>query len=450
MHVSKRFEKQGYRFWLKHLAVKAFLIAYGLMVLTACQTTGRSDSPLLVGPSIPVNPISDSENEKLMNAEVFLDVAVPIFDPGFPIDSRSGEIDYEELDDEGIWPQLRRTEAKLFAVETKNALQSKKVFGSVSVVPDLSTPSDLFVIGTINHSDSEVVGLTITVADSSGEIWGTKDFAHEVSTNFFRDQRNQGKNPYQPVFDQASDYVVSLLSELSEDEKQQIKNMSLMRYAQYYSPDAFARYIESDIKRKNGQRYYKFELTGMPDESDPMLQRIKELRAQELLFVDRLQNNYEEFEAEVEPSYQTWQEETLPEIQAARDAAIKRNASAALGIGLGILAAILAAKSSEKSRDASRSGSGSGGVGQGIGAVVAGVGAVAAINEAFKSNSAMKVHSAVIEEKGQAVDLSVGPTEMEFEDQTIELQGTAQEQYLQWKTHLRKIFELERTPDTQL
>jgi hypothetical protein len=418
---------------------KKLIIVLGLsFMLAACQSTSSNSVPLLVGPT-PVSEGSTSganANSALQNAQVFLDVAVPVFNPGFPIDSRTGDIDYKELDDEGIWPQLRRTEAKLFAVETKNALQRERVFGSVTVVPDASTPSDLFVLGRITHSDSEVVGMDITVVDSSGEIWGSKEFAHEVSQNYFRDQRNQGKNPYTPLYDQASAYVVSLLSKLSEDDKRNIKNMSLMRYARYYSPEAFDQYLSSDIKRKNGQRYYKFELTSLPDANDPMLKRIQELKAQELLFIDRLQDQYEVFEAEVRPSYQTWQRETLPELEAARKAQLKRNTTAALGVGLGVLAAILAKNSNSTGGE--------------IGAVVGAVGAAVAVNEAFKSNSALKVHSAVIEEKGQAVDLSVGPTEMDFEDQTIELQGTATEQYLQWKTHLRQIYQLESTPNVQL
>ena len=413
------------------------LMALACVFLSACESTSsRGNTPLLVGPSAPVMPGVDAQvDPSLATADVFLDVAVPTFNPGFPIDD-NGEIDYAELDDEGIWPQLRRTEAKLFAVETKNALEREKAFGSVVVVPDASTPSDLFVLGTIAHSDSEIVGANITVVDSSGEIWGRKSIKHEVSQNFYRDQRNSGKNSYEPMFKQISTYVVSLLKELSEDEKRQIKNMSLMRYARYYAPETFSQYIESDIKRKNGQRYYKFELTGLPDKSDPMLQRITELRAQELLFIDRLQEQYEVFEAEVNPSYKRWQEETLPELEAARAAAAKRNASAAIGVGLGVLAAILAKNSGSSA-------------GQ-VGAVLGGIGSIYAVNEAFKSNSALKVHSAVIEEKGQAVDLSVSPIEMEFEDNTIELQGTASEQYLQWKSHLRKIYELEKTPDVQL
>jgi len=418
------------------------------VVLAGCSSTSKSSrQPILVGPvgpSSPAQPANKKQNPaELVNANIFLDVAIPSFDPGFPLDEY-GEIDGDELQDEGIWPELRRTEAKLFAAEMKTAMDDEKVFGSVSVVPDASTPSDLFVLGRINHSDSEVVEIELTVVDSSGEILGTKTFEHTVSPGFMRDQRNQDKNPYEPVFTRASDYVVELLKELSDEDKQAIKDMSLMRYARYYSPENFDQYISSELKRKNRQRYYKFELSGYPDESDPMLQRIKDLRAQELLFVDRLQDNYEVFEAKTKDAYSNWQAETLPELLAEREAQSDRNVKAALGVGAAILAAILLKKGAE------RKSSGRASPDYDIGAVAAGVGSIWAINEAFKSSARMKVHSAVIEEQGQAMDLSVSPMVIEFENQTVELKGTAQEQYLQWKTHLRKLFEEEATPDVQL
>lgn len=426
----------------------SWAVLSAVVIMAGCESTASKNAraPILVGPA--ERPQMRSEQSETLNelakADIFLDVAIPTFSPGLPLDSY-GELDGDELVDEGIWPQLRRTEAKLFASEMKTALDNKKVFGSVSVVPDSSTPSDLFVLGEIKESDSEVVAIEVTVVDSSGEILGRKSFDYKVSKGFMRDQRNQGRNPYEPVFTQASDYVVSLLAKMSSEDKQAIKNMSLMRYARYYSPENYSQYVESSIKRKNRQRYYKFELTGMPDADDPMLKRIEDLRAQELLFVDRLQDNYEVFQAQTRNAYATWQEETLPEILAAREARAERNTKAALGIGAAILAAILIKKGREKSRESNQDTSEFE-----LGAVTAAIGSVWAINEAFKNNARMKVHSAIIEEQGQALDLSVSPTVIEFENQTIELKGTAQEQYLQWKTHLRKVFEEEKTPDVQL
>ncbi|MFT6896292.1 MAG: hypothetical protein ACJA13_000693 [Paraglaciecola sp.] len=433
----------------KHKNIRFFttMLLSAAVLLAGCNSTGRrtSNEPLLVGPS-PMSENSLPDNKRLSTAKVFLDVAIPTFSPGFPIDGRTGEIDFKELDEEGIWPQLRRTEAKLFAAEMKSALDDEKVFGSVSVTPDSSTPSDLFVLGYIDESTSEEVRISIKVLDSSGEIIGKKSFTHTVSNGFFRDQTNQGKNPYGPVFQQASDYIVSLLTDMSDDYKNDIKTMSLMRYARYYAPEVFGQYITSSVKRKNGDRFYKFELVGMPDREDPMLKRIGELRAQEFLFVDRLQDNYEVFQAETKLAYSTWQEETLPEIIAARQARIERNTKAVLGVGAAILAGIFVAKSSKKSQQGNSSASGA----NSAAAVLAGFGSVWAITDAFKNNARMKVHSAVIDEQGQALDLSVSPMVLEFESQSVELSGTAQEQYFQWKRHLRKIFSEEATPSIQL
>lgn len=415
----------------------SFAVLSASVVLVGCSSTNsRNNQPLLVGPApLEQRPSEQGNSPELLNAKIFLDVAIPTFDPGFPLDA-FGEIDGDELEDEGIWPELRRTEAKIFASELKGAIDDEKVFGSVSVVPDASTPSDLFVLGKINYSDSEVVNIEVKVVDSSGEIIGTKDFEHTVSKGFLRDQRNKDKNPYEPVFKQASNYVVSLLSKMSLEDKQNIKNMSLMRYARYYSPENYDKYIKTSVESKRGQRYYKFELNGLPDESDPMLQRIEDLRAQELLFVDKLQDNYEVFEAKTKDAYGNWQAETLPEIVAARQASQERNKKALLGVGAAIIAAVLAKNSNSSVGEA--------------GAVLAGIGSIWAINDAFKNNARMKEHSEIIEEQGKALDLSVSPTVIEFEDEVVELQGNAQEQYLQWKTHLRKVFEEEATPDVQL
>ncbi|MFC3122908.1 hypothetical protein [Agaribacter flavus] len=432
------------------------ILGIATLLLSACQsTTSRhSNTPLLVGPSEPIsNTTAPSKYKKLQNAEIFLDVAVPTFSPGFPLLKNSTEIDYEELDDSGIWPQLRRTEAKLFAVETKNALEETKAFGAVRVVPNANTTADIFVLGKILNSDSEQVGMQLTVVDSTGEVLGIKSFEHEVSESYFRDQRNKDKNPYQPLFDKGRDYVLELLSKLDTETKQKIKETALLRYARYYSPEAYGSYLSTEIKKKQGQRYYKFELTGLPAEDDAMLARIEDLRAQELLFVDRLQDQYDTFYAETSDAYEQWQRETLPEIAARREAIRNRNIKAGVGVGLAILAGILASESSKDSRDADRTGSGTERAkagAKGAGAVIAGLGSIYAVNDAFQSNSELKVQNAIIEEKGQAVDLSVSSTEMKFEDQVIELQGTATEQYLQWKQHLRKIYELEATPDVQL
>jgi hypothetical protein len=421
---------------LKTIQYSTFLL-FSILFLSACESTRSSqNAPLLVGPEFVQANDKPAEKRYTHQSDIFLDVAIPVFDPGFPIDNNTGEVDYEELGELDIWPQLRRTEAKRFAIQTKKALEKTKAFGSISNLPDANTTADLFVLGKINHSDSELVELEVTVVDSSGEIWGKKSFEHTVSQFFFRDQMNEDKNPYQPVFNQVADYVYSLATEMSDEERQVIKNTTLMRYAQYYSPQEFSQYLSASIQKKDGQRYYKFDVTGMPAEGDKMMSRIDTLRNQDLLFVDNLQNQFEAFEQETEVPYRTWQEEMLPELARMRAVRKERNTKVALGVLAGIATAVLAKNSGSTAGE--------------IGTVVGSIASAWSLKDAFDLNASLRVHKAVIEEMGQGIDIDLSPTVMEFEDETIELQGTAREQYQQWKAHLREIYALESTPDVDL
>ena len=66
------------------------------------------------------------------------------------------------------------------------------------------------------------------------------------------------------------------------------------------------------------------------------------------------------------------------------------------------------------------------------------------------SNDEAKVHRATIDEMGESLDLEVDPHVMTLEDKSVELTGTSQEQYIQWKAHLQRIYELENTPEKDL
>lgn len=423
----------------KTLSTRWFLVllTFALSILlSACSSTSSPDKgPLLVGPTFEPESRAQQKNYNY-DSNLYLDVAIPVFNPGFPIDQTTGNIDYEALGELDIWPQLRRAEAKRFAIDTKHAMQKTKAFGSISNVPDANTTADLFVLGKIDHSDSELIELNVTVVDSSGEIWGQQDFSHTVSQYFFRDRQNNGKDPYEPVFTKVADYVFDLMKKLSEEEKQTIKNTTLVRYAQYYSPQEFSRYLNASIESKNRQRYYKFELNGMPAADDKMFKRIDALRNQDLLFVDNLQNQFEAFEQDTEIPYTTWQEEMLPELARIREQTVKRNSKVAIGLLAGIAAAVIAKNSGSNAGEAA--------------AVIGGIASAWSLKDAYQANANLRVHKAVIDELGAGIDLDLSPTVMQFEDETIELQGTATEQYQQWKAHLREIYELESTPDIQL
>ena len=60
------------------------------------------------------------------------------------------------------------------------------------------------------------------------------------------------------------------------------------------------------------------------------------------------------------------------------------------------------------------------------------------------------MHNETIKELGQSVDIEMSPQVVPFEEREKELVGDSAEQFQQWRSFLKTIYELERTPDVQL
>lgn len=400
-------------------------------LLSACgstQTRVTSVGPTAVGPT-PAAALGSNPSESYnYRSYVFLDVAIPVFDPGFPVD-KFGNIDDEQVVKDDIWPQVRRLESNRFAVETKKALLKTRAFGSINVTPDPTAVADLYLLGRINYSDTETVNIGIRVIDASNTQWGEKVFEHRVGEGFFRDALRKGQDPYGPVFQQIARYVYDLLEARSDTEKQTIQSISDMRYAASYSPEEFGPYLKL---RNNGS----YDLVGLPSEQDTGLQRIEKIKVKDEQFLDSLQDSYESFYAQTHEPYRTYQEETMAIAADVRRKTAKRT-KAGLLAAAGAVGAIILAKNSNSTAGA-------------IGAAAAGVTAAVALNSAVQTSRRLSSQRDVLDEMGQNLDIKVTPQVVEFNDQSIELTGTAGEQHAQLKQRLYEINQLEQTPDVQL
>jgi len=151
-----------------------------LFTLAGCQSTQTnvtSVGPSMSGPGSS-KALGKEERSYSYNSNVYLNVAIPVFDPGLPKDEY-GNIDDEELVEEDIWPQVRRLEANRFAVNTREALSDTKAFGAVNVTPDANVSADVYVLGKINYSDTETVEIGVRVMDASNQIWGEEEFEYD-------------------------------------------------------------------------------------------------------------------------------------------------------------------------------------------------------------------------------------------------------------------------------
>ena len=404
-------------------------------ILSGCVTTGEKFGVFKVGPK-PSSDYEGKENITEVSTRPKLEVIIPVFDPGLSDKAKN----YEE---EGIWPELRRAEANRFAYKLKLALEKTSVFGAIRVTPDETASGDLYVLGKIEKSDGAEVEIDLKVVDISGKKWMDKSFDHEVADKFYKDPRNlstqwgqSNKDPYDPVFDKAAEKIASLLKKRSSAELSDLQYISNLRFGANFVEDAFMQHLNIEDE--------KITLISKPSDNDPMLQRASAIRVREQMFVDSMQQNYANFSKKMDDSYWRWQEASLTEMKLKSDAerkALWKALAGVLMIGLSVAAA-----ASGNSND------------QYYGpdpvtttAVVAGVtGGAWLLSESFKSAEEAKLHLNALNELGGSINLELSPQMVEFENETVQLTGNAQQQFAQWRAFLQTIFEQESTPDVML
>ncbi len=400
------------------------------ILLSGCgstQTNVTSVGPSMVGPG-GGQALGAQKNTYNYNSEIYMDVAIPVFDPGFPTE-RDGTIDYDEIEEEGIWPQVRRLEANRFAIATKEALGETKSFGSINVTPDASALADVYVLGKINYSDTETVEIGVKVMDAKNTVWGEEEFEYRVSEGWYRDAMSRGENPNGPVFEQIAKFVYDLLIKKSDAYKQEVQMVSDLRYAQMYSPESFSQYLTQG-------RRGEIELVSAPSDSDPMLRRVRAIQAKDEQFIDSLQETYDSFWVTTEEPYRKYQKETLPEAKKIRELEAERTTQQVTA-GLFAVASVLLGSNSSST------------AGQ-VAAAGAGIAAIGTLSEAIKTNKELHAQRDLFDEMGQNLDIQVADQIVEIDNQRIELQGTASEQYYQLRARLKDIYDMESTPMTAL
>jgi len=392
--------------------------------LSACVTPGSRGNFGGVGPQLS-SEIGKGGGGTYSDNKPRLDIIIPTFNPGL-----SEDIDYVK---EGVWPELRRAEANRFALILKEELIKTNRFGAIRVTPNKDATGDVYILGSIEESDGRTVEINLELYDISGNQWFSKSFDHEVEETFYDVYRNNGKDPYVPVFTEAAEYIVDKLDNFSGNELNSLKSLTDLRFAASFSDDAFKEYLNFD-----GQN---FELLGLPSKDNPMLIRTKAIRVRDQLFVDHLQDEYEFFNSSMNDSYSMWQKESMLESLAASKA---RNKAVGQAI-FGVLAVGLAIASAA-------SGSNSGynrNVGRDLATVTGAVGGAILIKESFKTSAEAKIHRDALEELGRSIDLEVAPQVVAFEQKTVKLTGDANQQFAQWRAFLKKIYLQEETPEVQ-
>ncbi|MGB0558666.1 MAG: hypothetical protein ACPGKO_02645 [Pseudohongiellaceae bacterium] len=381
------------------------LLFFGFLTLSGCAThTVKTTS------YTPI--IQDSQN---INEDFLLDVGVAIFDPGI-----------DELDDDQEQltnHQVRLAESRYAPYLLSETLQRSANWGIVRLMPNANSPMDVFINGVILESNGETMSMRVSVSDSTGRQWYQKEYEQAISQFSYDPSQRQQNDPFQILYNNiANDLLEWRQKNISEPDITEIRTVSEMLFAKRFSSQVFDSYLAQD---RNGV----YQITSLPSDDDPLLQRIRDIRERDFMFIDTVQDYYATYVRQMRLPYDSWREQSYHETIELREleaSARRRFIAGAATVVAGIAAATQ---------------------GSNYGTQIGGAAAVGAgaylIRSGFDKRAEAQMHMEALEELGQSLEDEVAPQVISLEDRSITLTGSVEEQYEQWREILADLYAAE-------
>jgi hypothetical protein len=341
-----------------------------------------------------------------------LDVGVAVFDPNIPET-------YDELVAQIIQADIRQAEANYIPYFAKNLLQSTGNWGAVRVIPRPTHAVDVVVTGKILHSTGESLEIEATVADATGTTWFRKRYEALASRYAYEPTVPATVDPFQSIYKSLADDMLAYRKGLSADDVATIRATAKMKFAREFVPDAFDDYV---AEARDG----RFVLRRLPAADDPNIARVERVREREYLFIDTLDEYYENYHRAVYSPYHNWRKATYDEAIAYKELRAetrRRTIGGAVAIVGGV-----AAITESNDRAVNTAG------------LVSIVGGAMTLKSAIGKRAEAEMHAEVLREVGGAAEAEVMPHTLDLENQVVRLEGTVEQQYERLRDILRDLY----------
>ncbi|MFC1605688.1 hypothetical protein ACFL33_02345 [Pseudomonadota bacterium] len=349
-----------------------------------------------------------------ISSEALLDVAIP------PLNDGLGLTD----EDDTVFPEVRFAETIYFSNQLAKTMEKSGAWGAIRVVPSSDVVMDVYITGTILQSDGETLDLEIRVYDTSGRQW-LKERHRQVVGKYTYDRRLKTlADPFQNLFTTIANHVLDVREEMSQEEAMRLRQISELRFAREFSPEAFSEHIGED---RNGI----LTIERLPAENDSILERIGMIRERDYLYVDTMQDYYDVFSRQMHLPYQDFRRASYDSVVKARQ--LKKRANRQMIAGMaGIIAGIYGRVSAinRMQFDGSTATAAAGGY---------------ALKQGLDTKQKAADQTERVAEMGSSLEAVIAPQVIALEDRTVTLTGTVQTQYEQWREMLQRIYEQERT-----
>jgi hypothetical protein len=384
----------------------AVALISGLMGLGGC----------VVQDERPIAPVAAQKATAEIPERELLDVGIRLFDPNIPTDEKVQE-------KERIYPDVRKAESRYMPVMLRDTMEATGQWGQVRVLPADASSVDVLIDGRILESSGRELKLAIKVTDAMGKVWLDKEYAAQADLRAYKDIPVKPRDPFDNLYANIANDVLAARQALTSEQRAQLHEVAGLRFAADLAPYAFQPYLERDARKGT------YSIKRLPAADDPVVQRMERIRERDYALVDTLNEHYTNFGENMDDAYSNWRKysnEALVEEADAKRKALTRQILGAVAVVGGVLAG---AESNSSAGSAA--------------STAAVLGGIYAFKSGLDMRAEIKMHGESLKQLGSSFQNEVQPIVVDIEGRTLELKGSAEQQYAEWRRLLRELYENE-------
>jgi len=290
-----------------------------------------------------------------------------------------------------IFDEILEIESQYLPTVLRDTLLESNHWGIVRVLPKEDLSMDLQVITTIVQSDGTALEVDVIAVDSTGRVWIDQRYSEEYreqETDRYRPQEAKDvdhlakyKDPFQNLYNKIANDLLAYRKTLTDKDLLNVRRVSEIRHAADLSPEVFGELLDQD---ENG---------------DPMLDRVGRMQLRHNIFVDTLDEYYENLNRDMQPVYDLWRYYSREQIQE------------------------IATESKELAKVSGRG--------------------FAAISNNYYRYTASKMFEQEWVELASSFTSELEPSVIELNNKVYGLSGSVEDQYVQWREVLRAFYRFE-------
>ena len=363
-------------------------------------------------------------------ADQRLDIVVRNFDPGIPEELADDE---DALAKKRIFPEMRKAEARYFAVMLRNTLEGSAQWGAVRVGPESVRFVDVAVTGRIIESTGKRLELEITARDAAGRLWlDAKHYEGDADVGSYKtDAALKARDPFQNVYSNIANDLLAARARLDVAALREVRQVAELQFAADIAPESLSGYLRQDETVKPALT----RVARLPASNDPIATRVQRIRERDAQVLDTLDGYYTGFSDQMQEPYGEFRRTSWDEIDKQERALASARTRTFLGAAA-VAASILVPSncSSNTTCNLTEAARYAGSIG-GITSVLSGL----------KKYSDARTHAQAFGELARSFQSEVAPQVVDVEGRSLRLSGTAEEQYREWRELLRQ-YEADEAP----